>query len=71
MGKIKHDVHGKHLIDYNVFKNINKNRKDAVHLNTMLETAWIDYYKAPWYNDDTEADFNMIEEKYSDTYKET
>jgi len=56
VSRIEHDLHGRQINAYKIIKNLNRNEKDNLQLNPIVEHTWLDYYQKLWtkqFNDNT------------------
>jgi len=54
--RIEHDLHGRQINAYKIIRNLNRNEKDNLQLNPIVEHTWLDYYRKLWtkqFNDNT------------------
>ena len=58
---IEHDVHGRQEKAYKILKHLNKTEKDNLHLTTITEEKWLQYYKELWTTSDKHASDIMID----------
>jgi len=48
VSRIEHDLHGREVNAYKIIRNLNRNEKDNLRLNPIIEHIWLDYYQKLW-----------------------